>query len=105
MSWQDTLTIEAEADPIVTIRVSALVAVNNAIPTSLTAVDLMNGQMRIVVVLRNLNDQNAVSLAKKIESIPTVNEVRTARSWRRDAGDEPLAYLKSVGRGYRSDAL
>lgn len=84
MTWRDVLTIEAEADPIVTIRVSALVAVDNSIPASLTAIDLMNGKMRIVVELRNFETHKAAGLARKIENIPTVNTVHASRIWRRD---------------------
>ncbi len=84
MSWRDILTIEAEADPTVTIRVSALVAVNNSIPAALTAIDLMNGTMQLVVELRNFEARKATSLARKIEGIPTVNSVYTSRIWRRD---------------------
>ncbi|MDP9142624.1 MAG: hypothetical protein M3O62_17770 [Pseudomonadota bacterium] len=84
MSWRDILTIEAEADPIVTIRIAALVAVNNSIPVALTAIDLMNGTMQIIVELRNIDERKATYLARKIEAIPTVNSVYTSRIWRRD---------------------
>ncbi len=93
MSWRDVLTIEAEADPIVTIRVSALVVVNNSIPASLTAIDLLDGQMRIVVELRNFEAGKAAYLARKLETIPTVNRVHAARIWHRD-GD--LAAVRSA---------
>jgi hypothetical protein len=83
MSWLDILTIEAEADPVVTIRVSALVAVSNAIPAALTAIDLMNGKMQIVIELRNFDARKAAYLARKIENIPTVNSVHASRVWRR----------------------
>lgn len=85
MSWQHTLTIEAEPDPIVTIRVSALVAVDNTIPDSLTAIKLLNGQLRLVVVLSDLDERHACTLAKRIENIPMVNEVHASRSWRNQA--------------------
>lgn len=85
MTWRDVLTIEAEADPIVTIRVSALVAVDNSIPASLTAIDLLNGQMQIVVELRDFEESRSAYLAKKIETIPTVNKVHSTRIWHRSA--------------------
>lgn len=85
MSWLDTLTIEAEADPILTIRISALVAAENTMPVALEAIDLMTGQMRIVVVLRNVDAQQAAHLASRIENIPTVSKVRASRIWRRES--------------------
>jgi len=91
VSWLDRLTIEAEVDPILTIRISALVAVDNTLPAALTAIDLMNGQMQIVVVLRNVEARQAAHLARRIESIPTVNKVRASRIWRREPEPVPLA--------------
>ncbi|HEY1077557.1 MAG TPA: hypothetical protein VGE51_12770 [Fontimonas sp.] len=93
MAWRDVLTIEAQADPIVTIRVSALVAVDNSIPAALTAVDLLDGRMRIVVELRNFDAHKAAYLARKLETIPTVASVQAARIWRREG--EPAALQRA----------
>jgi len=42
----------------------------------------MNGRMRIVVELRDFEEAKSAYLAKKIESIPTVNSVQASRIWR-----------------------
>ena len=76
MIWRDVLSIRAEADPFVTMRVSSLIAVDNTIPASLTVADLRTGEMEIVVELRGLPEHKAGYLAKKIaSSIPTVLSV------------------------------
>lgn len=88
MSWRDVLTIEAEADPVVTMRIAALIAVDNSIPASLTAVDLLNGRLKIVVELRDFDESRSAYLAKKLETIPTVIRLHATRIWHRPLGSK-----------------
>lgn len=89
MGGLHTLSIDTEADPGITLRICALVAANNTIPAAMSAVDLMNGQMQIVLSLRNLDDDRVAYLAARIENMATVNRVRLSRIWRRDRDAVP----------------
>lgn len=90
MSWRDVLTIRADADPIVTMRVSALIAVDNTIPALLSASRLASGELRIVVELCGVAEEKVAYLARKLESsIPTVISVSRHRLGRNAVLCEP----------------
>jgi hypothetical protein len=81
MSAGETLTIRAEQDPGLLMRVAALIAVDNTIPDSLCAVCSADGELHITVVLGRTSADRADYLATKIEStIASVIEIRRDRA-------------------------
>ena len=74
--FQRTMTIRAEADPQVAMRVLGFIAVNNCVPTWFSARQMPDGELQMVLELAECTDHRIESLGRKIETIPTVLSVQ-----------------------------
>ena len=75
---QGVMTIRAEADPLVAMRVLGLIAVDNSVPSCFSARQMPDGGLQMILELAGCTGRRIEYLGRKIENIPTVLSVEIA---------------------------
>lgn len=82
--FKAVMTVHAEADPVVTMRVLGFIAVTNDVPSCFSARGMPDGNLKLVIELAGCTEKRVDFLSRRIETIPTVLSVDVARQWARE---------------------